>query len=92
MLEASLFFVIFLAGAYWTVLWLMGRREDVLHGQFVEGDLQPGEPGQSVLPKSILPEPALPEAVRPERPAFRPDLLQSLLTSIKRDIEQLTRK
>jgi hypothetical protein len=35
MFEIGIFCVIFLAVAYWAVLWLMGRREDVLHGEFV---------------------------------------------------------
>jgi hypothetical protein len=33
MFEFGIFCVIFLAVAYWAVLWLMGRREDVLHGE-----------------------------------------------------------
>jgi hypothetical protein len=32
MFEIVILCVIFLAAAYWAVLWLMGRREDVLHG------------------------------------------------------------
>jgi hypothetical protein len=77
MLEISISSVIVLAAAYWTALWLMGRREDVLHGQFVEGDPQPEEP----MALSVG-----------EQPPFRPELLQSLLTSIKRDLDQLARK
>jgi hypothetical protein len=77
MFEIVISCVIVLAAAYWTALWLMGRREDVLHGQFVEGDPQPEAPT------------AL--SVR-EQPPFRPELLQSLLTSIKRDLDQLARK
>jgi hypothetical protein len=44
MFEIGVFCVIILAVAYWTVLWLMGRREDVLHGEFVEGKAEPDEP------------------------------------------------
>ena len=38
MFEIGIFFVIVLAVSYWAVLWTMGRREDVLHGEFVEHD------------------------------------------------------
>ena len=34
MFEISIFCVILLAISYWVVLFLMGRREDVLHGDF----------------------------------------------------------
>jgi hypothetical protein len=44
MFEIGIFCVIFLAVAYWAVLWLMGRREDVLDGEFVKA---------SRLPKSL---------------------------------------
>ncbi|QDW39446.1 hypothetical protein FFI89_021275 [Bradyrhizobium sp. KBS0727] len=58
MFEIGIFCVIFLAISYWAVLWLMGRREDVLHGEFVDGEAQSGEPAQAVIPEP------------PERPAF----------------------
>jgi len=35
MFEIGIFCVIFLAVAYWAVPRLMGRRDDVLHGEFV---------------------------------------------------------
>ena len=69
--------MIFLALAYWTILWVMGRREDVLHGAFVEEKLQPDEPVRSTLP---------------EQPAFQPERLTSLLNSIKRDLDPLVPK
>jgi len=77
MFEIVISCVIVLAAAYWTALWLMGRREDVLHGQFVEGDPQPEVPAALSVG---------------EQPPFKPELLQSLLTSIKRDLDQLARK
>jgi hypothetical protein len=77
MFEFGIFCVIFLAVAYWAVLWLMGRREDVLHGEFVEGDLQADEPARSTLP---------------EQPAFQPERLASLLNAIKRDLDKLVPK
>jgi len=38
MLEFIILCVIALAVEYWATLWLMGRREDVLHGHFVQTD------------------------------------------------------
>jgi hypothetical protein len=94
----------------------MGRREDVLHGEFVEPGAQPEEPVRSVFPKrSARParavRPVFPEkpviAEKPlqaaiaeqpvrtalaEQPAFRPERLESLLNSIKQDLNQLVRK
>jgi hypothetical protein len=116
MFEISIFCVILLAISYWAVLWVMGRREDVLHGEFVEAGAQAEEPVRSVFPdRSVFPErpvrPALPEkpvvaekpvqaalpeqpvrAAVPEQPAFRPERLESLLNSIKQDLNQLVQK
>ena len=109
MFEISIFCVILLAVSYWAVLWLMGRREDVLHGEFVEAGAE--EPVQSVFPdRPAIPERAAPRptvakppkqtaileqpvrAAIPEQPAFRPERLESLLNSIKQDLNQLVQK
>jgi hypothetical protein len=71
MFEIGIFCVIALAMGYWTTLWLMGRREDVLHGDFVRA-----EPGA---------EPA--SAPAPAARAANTDTLQSLLANIKRDLK-----
>ena len=132
MFEISIICVILLAISYWAVLWLMGRREDVLHGEFVKADAQADEavrpePVRSVFPQRpaptafpeqpVFPEkPAFPEkpfvpekpvispkpvqaditkpvrAVVAEQPAFRPERLESLLNSIKQDLNQLVQK
>jgi hypothetical protein len=118
MFEISIFCVILLAISYWAVLWTMGRREDVLHGEFVEPGARSEEPVRSVFPdrrertvrpifpqppaqtaiaKTTIPEqPAISEhpvrAAMPEQPAFRPERLESLLNSIKQDLNQLVRK
>jgi hypothetical protein len=95
MFELAIVCVIFLALAYGAVLWVMGRREDVLHGEFVEGDLQADEPVRSVFPPKPAPVsfPAQPaKTALPEQPAFRQERLESLLKSIKRDLNQLVRK
>ena len=109
MFEISIFCVILLAISYWAVLWLMGRREDVLHGEFVEAGADVDEPARPILPEPPAPS-AFPEkrviagkpvqaditkpvrAAAPEQPAFRPERLQSLLNSIKQDLNQLVQK
>ena len=110
MFEISIFCVILLAISYWAVLWLMGRREDVLHGEFVETGTQAEEPVRSVFPdrpvfperpvRSVSPAPSaqapIPEqpvrAPVAEQPAFRQERLESLLNSIKQDLNQLVQK
>jgi hypothetical protein len=62
MFEIGIFCVIVLAVSYWAVLWLMGRREDVLHGEFVKGDVQPGEPVRATSPEPRV------RPVFPQRP------------------------
>lgn len=112
MFEIGIFSVIILAISYWAVLWTMGRREDVLHGEFVKAEAQPDEPVRAIFPtpavrpifperptlapKKISPEPVLIEqpvkAAIAEQPAFRPERLESLLASIKQDLNQLVQK
>ena len=95
MFELAIVCVIFLALAYWAVLWVMGRRDDVLHGEFVEGELQADEPVRSVFPPRPPPvsTPEQPAKIAlPEQPAFRQERLESLLKSIKQDLNQLVRK
>ena len=76
MFEIGILCVISLAVAYWTVLWLMGRREDVLHGEFVEGKAEPDEPVRADAAESqarpiFLERPASPaRSASPERPVF----------------------
>ena len=109
MFEIGIFCVILLAVSYWAVLWLMGRREDVL--QFVEAGAQAEEPVQSVFPdrpaiperavaRRIVPKPSTRTAISeqsarasiPEQAAFTPERLESLLNSIKQDLNQLVQK
>ncbi len=135
MFEISIFCVILLAISYWVVLFLMGRREDVLHGEFVKKADAPADeparpmfpdpaifpepPAQTVFPKRpviadkpvvaakplIAAKPAITEmpvqamvvekparAAAPQQPAFRPERLESLLNSIKQDLNQLVQK
>jgi hypothetical protein len=95
MFEIGIFCVIFLAVAYWAVLWLMGRREDVLHGEFVKSKPHAEEPVRPVFPKrpvrSARPERPV-EATPEQQPPFRQERLESLLNTIKQDINQLVQK
>jgi hypothetical protein len=83
MFELIIFCVIALAIGYWATLFVMGRREDVLHGDFVEGK-EPPEPAATQLSA------AQPAMQTPATPKVRPasaDRLQSLLTAIKQDLK-----
>jgi hypothetical protein len=91
MLEIGILVFILLAVGYWATLWLMGRRDDVLHGQFVEFD---GE--NELAPAMAMPSPVptRPKSAtrRPKPPiatASAPDgeALQSLLASIKQELK-----
>jgi hypothetical protein len=71
MFEISILCVIALAVGYWVALWLIGRHDDVLHGDFVHPERRP-EPPAAPLPAAH---------------AGRGDTLQSLLTAIKQDLK-----
>ncbi|WGR92459.1 hypothetical protein MTX26_20470 [Bradyrhizobium sp. ISRA443] len=70
--------VILLAVGYWATMFAMGRRDDVLHGDFVQDEPEV---------ESVLSMPSLP----PTRQAAQPDRdsLQALLTAIKRDLKDV---
>jgi Ca2+/H+ antiporter len=100
MFEISIFCVIVLAIGYWVALWLMGRHDDVLHGDFVQTELGPepaATPSQpassqpkSSQPKSSQPKSSQPKSSQPTSQPMRPDRaesLQSLLAAIKRDLK-----
>jgi len=57
MIEIGIISIIVLAVGYWVTLWLMGRHDDVLHGDFVHG-----EPGAETA--------VLPDQTFPARPPF----------------------
>jgi hypothetical protein len=88
MFEIGIFCVIFLAVAYWAVLWLMGRREDVLHGEFVKSEPPAEEPVRPVFPK----RPVRSAEAAPAQPPIRQERLESLLNTIKQDLNQLVQK
>jgi hypothetical protein len=87
MLELGIFCVILLAVGYWAAMFVMGRRDDVLHGKFVHADDE-AEGVEGAAP----PFPSRP--VFPERPASGPkpvnsDALQSLLVAIQQDLKDV---
>ncbi len=95
MLEIGILVFLALAFGYWATLWIMGRRDDVLHGQFVEFEDQ-GEP--AIAMATAAPQPAaVPIRARRAAPAPKPpmsatsaadgDALQSLLASIKQELK-----
>jgi hypothetical protein len=71
MFEIGIFCVIALAIGYWVALWLMGRHDDVLHGDFVQVEQR-----SDAAPAKL----SAPETGNAES-------LQSLLTSIKQDLK-----
>ena len=87
--ELIVFGVILLAVGYWATMFAMGRRDDVLHGHFVEDEPE-AEPVRPMPPLPIRAVSRRPlPAARPV-PVAQPsdnDSLQALLTVIKRDLK-----
>ena len=102
MFEIGIFCVILLAVGYWVTLWMAGRREDVLHGQFVEVERQAEPaPASAIVPSpakpwaNAVPPPATPltkTVPPPAKPSANPEALQSLLVSIKRELKDAAQK
>ena len=63
MIEIGIISIIVLAVGYWVTLWLMGRHDDVLHGDFVHS-----EPGSETAVLPDQPFPARPPF--PAKPVF----------------------
>ena len=53
--EIGVIGVIVFAVAYWTALFVMGRREDVLHGEFVEAEPEFASASAAPTPPVIFP-------------------------------------
>jgi len=72
MFEIGIICVVVLAVGYWVTLWLMGRHEDVLHGDFIHAEQ--GADTSPVLPDQRFPLnppfPVKPPAARPS--GFKP--------------------
>src|SRR6201995_791169 len=68
MLEIGIFCVILFAIGYWATLFIMGRREDVLHGEFVEAEPELAEAAMPVsAPMPVFPpRPVIKSAAAPK--------------------------
>jgi hypothetical protein len=53
MFEITVFCIVIIASAYWAFLWRMGRRDDVLHGEFI-APFSSASPFSSSSPASTL--------------------------------------
>lgn len=88
MLEIGILVFILLAVGYWATLWVLGRREDVLHGQFVEFEGE-DEFAAAMVTAAPSPVPTRPKLARPiaSAPSLDGEALQSLLVSIKQELK-----
>jgi hypothetical protein len=100
MLELIICCFFVFAVAYWVTLWTAGRRDDVLHGDFVEGDpkIDPKAAVRPAIPASPGRRPAAARPAFPKKPVIAApappparvetsDSLQSLLASIKHELK-----
>ena len=92
MLELIICCFLVFAVAYWATLWTAGRRDDVLHGHFVEAEPEGDRP--AVAASALPPAVAFPKRpviaaspAPPPAPVGTSDKLQSLLASIKRELK-----
>jgi hypothetical protein len=97
MLEIGIFCVILLAAGYWATMFVMGRRDDVIHGKFVHSEdeaafTQPAMPARPPFPKRPV-KAAQPASVAAANdPIAQPvssAALQSLLTAIQQDLKSV---
>jgi hypothetical protein len=72
----------------------MGRRKDVLHGEFVKSEPPAEEPARPMFPerpvRSTPPERRAEAALA--QPPFRQERLELLLNTIKQDLDQLVQE
>ncbi|MET4327436.1 hypothetical protein ABIB80_003262 [Bradyrhizobium sp. i1.15.2] len=97
MLELVVFCVILLAAGYWATMFVMGRRDDVIHGKFVHTE-DADAFAQSAMPTPTPPFPrrpvkaARPANVQPANTGAKPvssEALQSLLAAIQQDLKSV---
>jgi hypothetical protein len=103
MFEIVIFCVIVFAVAYWAVLFIMSRRDDVLHGEFVKAEppnkdarvRPPVAPASPVTAKPNAPPLPIATSVSPPALANLPpantETLQSLLVSLKQELKNASR-
>ncbi|WP_234680705.1 hypothetical protein [Bradyrhizobium monzae] len=96
MLEIGIFCVILLAAGYWATMFVMGRRDDVIHGKFVHSEHE-GAFTQAAMPAPRFPDrpvkTAEPVRIVPAHDAaaepVTSDALQSLLAAIQQDLKSV---
>jgi hypothetical protein len=68
MFEIGVICIVVLAVGYWVTLWLMGRHDDVLHGDFVHAE----QGSDTALPGQAAPvNPPFPAKPRAAKPSVR---------------------
>lgn len=80
MFELGIFCVLLLAAGYWATMWTIGRRDDVLHGKFVEAEPETKPETEPEAEPAAAPLPAAPRASA--------ESLQTLLAIIKQDLKE----
>ena len=93
MFEISIFCVILIAVGYWATLFAMGRRDDVLHGHFVEPEPQAG-PAARLPAAPARAVPPMPTVAKPRPPGpvgANAESLQALLAVIKQELKDAPR-
>lgn len=95
MLEIGIFCVIVLAAGYWATMFVMGRRDDVIHGKFVHVD-EEGDFTQAAMPPPFPKRPVKVAQAAGQPPAGDPaakpvnsEALQSLLAAIQQDLKSV---
>jgi hypothetical protein len=97
MIEIGIFCVILLAAGYWATMFVMGRRDDVIHGKFVRAE-EAGDFAPAAMPAPTPPFPkrpvkaAKPVSVRPAIAEAKPvnsAALESLLAAIQQDLKSV---
>ena len=100
MLEIGIFCVILLAAGYWATMFLMGRRDDVIHGKFVHADDEaefaqptmplppfPTRPVKAAQPANV--QAANVQVAKAEAKPVNSEALQSLLAAIQQDLKSV---
>jgi len=92
MFEIGIFCVIVFAVAYWAVLFIMGRRNYVLHGEFVEPDAESKKapqpfPGPVARPAPVTAQQNAAPAPLAKLPPANTEALQLLLISLKQELK-----
>lgn len=94
MLEIGIFCVVLLAAGYWATMFVMGRRDDVIHGKFVHSEDE-GAFAQAPMPpfpkrpvKAARPAGAAPAGDQVAQPVSS-EALQSLLAAIQQDLKSV---